>query len=81
MLGLLVHRGTIPFETGEQLIGGLVLGSWRRLRKTVETTRTALQWPTYMEWFQWLAEQFEKRERLQQVPAHIRWRDWDLSRY
>jgi hypothetical protein len=56
MLGLLVHRGTIPFETAEQLIGGLVLGTWRRLRKTVGTTRSTLQWPTYMEWFQWLAE-------------------------
>lgn len=53
-----------------------MLGAWRRLRDLTLEMRAALEWPTYLEWFQWLAEQFEKRERLQQTPAYIRLKSW-----
>ncbi len=76
MLGVLVYRRVIPFEIAEDLVGGLVLGAWNRLTDTTLETRVTLEWPAYFEWFQWLAEQFEKRERLQQTPAHIRADDW-----
>ena len=74
-LGLLVYRGTISFELMEDLMGGAVLGVWDRLKDETRRIREEKHWPMYCEWFQWLAEQLEKRGRLQQVPAHIRLRD------
>jgi hypothetical protein len=76
MLGVLVYRGTIPFDIAEDLVGGLVVLTWRRLRDATLENRVTLGWPTYMEWFQWLAEQLERRERLDQTPAHIREAAW-----
>jgi hypothetical protein len=38
--------------------------------------RREQDWPMYLEWFQWLAEQLESRGRLRETPAHIRVRDW-----
>ena len=76
MLGVLVYQGTIPFDIAQDLVGGLVLGAWNRLRQTTIEMRLELGWPAYLEWFQWLAEQFERRDRLQQIPAHIRAVDW-----
>lgn len=76
MLGVLVYRGVIPFDIVEDLVGGLVLGSWTRLKANVLQTRIEYEWPGYLEWFQWLAEQFETRARFEQTPAHIRVKHW-----
>jgi hypothetical protein len=78
-LGLLVYRGAISFEVMEELVGGAVLMIWNRLKDPIVETRTEKDWPMYCEWFQWLAEQSEKRGRLQETPAHIRLRDWTPS--
>lgn len=75
-LGLMVYRGAIPFDVVEDLIGGGVVSTWGRLKDVVQQTREQKHWPMYCEWFQWLAEQFEKRGRLQQIPAHIRLKGW-----
>ena len=75
-LGLLVYRGAIPFDVMDDLVGGAAVSIWNRLKDGVGQTREEQNWPMYCEWFQWLAEQFEKRGRLQQVPAHIRVKDW-----
>lgn len=79
-LGLLVYRGTISFEITEQLIGGAVMCLWERLKDITHKTREERKWPQYCEWFQWLAEQFEKRGRLEDIPAHVRLRDWNAPR-
>jgi len=76
MLGLLVHRGTISFSLTEDLVGGAVVSIWHRLRRIAQETRKAQGWPMYLEWFQWMAEQFERRGRLEKMPAHERLRDW-----
>ena len=75
-LGMLVYRGTISFQVVEELVGGAVVGVWHRLKDFTLRTRVEKNWPAYCEWFQWLAEQLEKRERLHQIPAHVRLRDW-----
>jgi hypothetical protein len=75
-LGLLVYRGTIAFEVMEEGVGGAVLTIWNHLKDSIYEIRTKENWPMYCEYFQWLAEQFEKRGRLQQIPAHIRLQDW-----
>jgi hypothetical protein len=78
-LGLLVYRGAISFDVMEDLVGGAVLTIWNRLKNPICEVRTEKDWPGYCEWFQWLAEQFEKRGRLREIPAHVRLRDWTPS--
>jgi len=75
-LGVLVYREAVPFAVAEELVGGLVVGSWRRLKANIANKRESLGYPMYLEWFQWLAEQFEKRQRLDQLPAYLRVADW-----
>ncbi len=75
-IGLLVYRGTISFEVVEDLVGGAVVSVWHRLKGVTLRTREEKDWPMYCEWFQWLAEQLEKRGRLRQMPAHVRLSDW-----
>lgn len=75
-IGLLVYRRTLSFELVEELIGAAVLLMWRRLRGFITQTRKQKNYPMFCEWFQWLAEQLEKRGRLTQPPAYVRWRDW-----
>lgn len=77
MIGVMVHRGAIPFDIAEDLVGGLVLGAWNRLKDSAVQSRVALGWPAYLEWFQWLAERFESRKRLQKTPAYAREKDWN----
>ncbi len=76
MLGVLVHRGAIPFDIVEDLAGGMIVGAWRRLADLTRETRREKEWPQYLEWFQWLAERFEERDRLNAAPAHLRLKDW-----
>jgi hypothetical protein len=80
MLGVLVHRGTISFDVVEDLCGGATLAAWLRLKGHTMDTRVHHGYPMYLEWFQWLAEQFEKRNRFQKTPAHERHRDWTPPR-
>ena len=79
-LGLLVYRNTISFDVVDEIIGGLILKVWYRLKAAINQTREEKNWPMYCEWFQWLAEQFEKRGRLQQIPAHLRLGDGGPAR-
>lgn len=76
MLGVLVYRGTISFDVMEDLAGGATVTLWERLRDLASEIREFQNYPVYLEWFQWLAEQFTKRDRLHQTPAHVRHRDW-----
>jgi hypothetical protein len=76
MLGVLVYRGAISFDITEDLVGGAIVSAWLRLKNIARETREVQGWPMYLEWFQWVAEQLERRGRLQQTPAHERYREW-----
>jgi hypothetical protein len=76
MLGVLVHRGAIAFDVTEDLAGGGIVSMWLRLKDFAQATREEQRYPMYLEWFQWLAEQYEKRDRLHQQPAFERHRAW-----
>ncbi len=76
MLGVLVYRGTISFDVMEDLAGGATVALWERLKNLTSEIRQSQNYPMYLEWFQWLAEQFIRRDRLHQTPAHVRYRDW-----
>jgi len=76
MLGVLVYRGAIAFDVTEDLAGGGIVSMWIRLKDFARETREQQHYPMYLEWFQWLAEQYEKRDRLHQKPAHERHHAW-----
>jgi hypothetical protein len=75
-IGVLVYRGTISLEITSDVIGGATIGIWQRMKNVAFEVRTEQDWPMYLEWFQWLAEQLESRGRLRETPAYIRLRDW-----
>lgn len=77
MLGVLVYRGAIAFDVAEDLTQGGVIGIWMRLEDTVMQTRKTQNQPLFLEWFQWLAEQYEKRGSARRPPAHEVYRDWE----
>ncbi len=79
-LGLMVYRGAIAFDVMDELVGGATVNLWNRLKNWIGCTRETAGWSMYCEWFQWIAEQFEKRGRLQQMPAHVRLKDWIPNR-
>lgn len=80
LLGVLVHRRAISFDVAQDLTGGACIGIWHRLKGAVTDLRQEQGYPMYFEWFQWLAEQFEKHGKLRQTPAHLRFVDWDSTR-
>lgn len=74
-MGLLVFERIAPFKLVEDLAGGIVVVMWRKLRPWLETIRVEQAQPSWAEWFQWLAQQFE-REKVLQDPAYTRHRHW-----
>ena len=76
MVGALVYRRTISFDVTEEVCGGATVSAWHRVKALVEAQRAEQDYPMYLEWFQWLAEQFEKGRYLNWEPAHVRERDW-----
>lgn len=79
-VGLLVFRGIVPLEIVEELVGGAGLILWQRMKPWVYTQREENAHPDLLEWFEWLAMQFEGRRSDSDVPAHQRYRDWTPRR-
>ena len=75
-MGILVFRRIAPFSLVMDMIGGIVLVSWRRLRPWIEAIRAETHNPSDSEWFEWLANQCE-RNASKEVPAHVRHRGWE----
>jgi hypothetical protein len=78
-LGYLVYRGIMPIELVEELVGGVGITLWNRLRPWAEDVRASQTQPLLLEWFQWLAERLDDRKRLQAVPAYTRLRAWTAA--
>lgn len=75
-IGLLVFRGSIPFDLFEQILGGIVVLLWRKLEPWVRDYRAEQGHELLFEWFQWLAERLDERGRPTELPAYRRYRDW-----
>jgi hypothetical protein len=75
-LGYLVYRGIMPIELVEELVGGVGVHLWTRLRPWAESVRAEQGQPLLLEWFQWLAERLQERDRPNAVPAYIRLQSW-----
>lgn len=75
-LGMLVHRGVIPLDAMEELIGGGTLATWRILEGYIKETREISSNAMFMEWFQWLVDQLKKRNSHNRQPAFVTYADW-----
>lgn len=80
MVGALVYRRTVSFDVTEEVCGGATVAVWHRMKALVEAQREEQDYPMYLEWFQWLAEQFERGRYLAHTPAYLRERNWKPSR-
>ena len=78
-LGILIFRGEIDVDLVEDFFSGIVILSGRKFKRYLAEVRETSGRDTYYEWFQWLSEQFEKRElKSPAIPAYIAFRDWNV---
>ena len=57
-VGVMAHRGTLPLEVVNDLMGGAVCTSWRKLDCWVGYFRASYN-PRAFEWHEWLAGQLD----------------------
>lgn len=74
-LGVLVHSRIVPIELVDQVIGGFLRESWRRLAPYVAWKRKAIGSARWGEWYQWLFEHLAVNPR-RQVGAYEVFRAW-----
>lgn len=75
-IGLLVHRGVVPLDAMEDLVGGAAITIWRVLEVWVREARVKRSHPTFWEWYEWLVERLHERGRQDRPPAIIAYRNW-----
>lgn len=74
-LGVLVHARVVPLELVDQVIGGFLRESWRRLEPYVKWKRKAIGYVRWGEWYQWMFEHLAVNPR-RQAGAYEVFRDW-----
>jgi hypothetical protein len=76
-LGILVQRREMDIQIVEDFFSGPLLIAWKKLKRSAEQSRRERRRETLSEYFQWLAERVEEREkRKPPVPAHIAFKNW-----
>ena len=56
-VGIMVHRRVISIDMVWELMGGMVLSTWRKIRPWAEYQREQQGGEKFDEWIQWLCEQ------------------------
>lgn len=74
-LGVLVHSHVVPIELVDQVIGGFLRESWRRLEPYVRWKRQAIGSARWGEWYQWLFEHLAVNPR-RSLGAYEVFREW-----
>ena len=78
-LGYAVFARIVPLKVVDDLVGGTVRVSWRKMRRYIEYERQRAGSQKSWEWFQWLAEQLDRYspgKTSLQVGAQEAYRDW-----
>jgi hypothetical protein len=76
-IGYMVYRRIATIETIDEMIGGVTIFWWNRIRPFAERDRKRTHNPKSYEWVQWLAERLaERRSNGSSEPAYIRYADW-----
>lgn len=77
-IGILVFHHEVTIGMVDEAYSGVIRLSWQKLAGYVAEMREEFQRDTIFEWFQWLAERMEDRERTAPpVPAHITHKYWE----
>lgn len=74
-LGVMVHNRIVPVELVDQVIGGFLRESWRRVRAYVFVRRQEVGSKRLAEWYQWLAERMAVQTRRSDGAYHA-FKDW-----
>lgn len=74
-LGVMVHNRIVPIDIVDQVIGGFLRESWRRLEPYMKWKRERLSAPRLGEWYQWLFEHLSHNPRRAEG-AYTAFREW-----
>jgi hypothetical protein len=82
-VGVLVFRRILPFQVVEDLTGGAIALSWRKLSAWIEEIRVETSNDRVFEWFQWLAERCAEQQQIESksLPAYRAHQNWRLPRH
>ena len=76
-LGVLVFRREVTLDLVDDFFSGPLLISWQKLKVYSEEWRRTLNRKTGNEWFHWLAERMQERERTSPpIPAYEAHHNW-----
>lgn len=76
-LGYMVFHRIVPLEVADEMVGGLVRTSWRKLKPWVEQKRRSTGSPHPGEWFEWLHDRLEEHPGAGAAQgAHVAFRSW-----
>lgn len=75
-LGVLVHARVVPIDLVDQVIGGFLRESWRRLEGYVRWKRHAIGYARWGEWYQWLFEHLAQNPRRAEG-AYEAFKEWE----
>lgn len=74
-VGIMVHRRIVSLDVVWELMGGVFLTAWRKMRPWVDDMREQQGNPKFDEWMQWLAERLEASgDQLGRAPAYEQFR-------
>jgi len=79
-MGLLVFRGVVPMDAVQELIGGVAITLWKRLRPWVLSIREGQSDELFLEWYQWLVERLEEHSPEKTEPAFIKHQNWEFKK-
>jgi hypothetical protein len=74
-VGLMVYRRVVPLGVVWDLMGGMTMSSWDRLKGWIDATRAEQQNEKFAEWIEWLVNQLSTQVSAT-TPAHLREMDW-----
>jgi len=76
-IGMLVHRGVIPLDAADDLVGGAAIAVWEKLEVYIRETRTTSSNPFFMEWFEWLVDRLKQHLTMDREPAFVAHANWN----
>jgi len=76
-IGILVFRRDLDLQMVEDFFSGVLVIAGSKLKRYMDEMREISGRQTYYEWYQWLSELVQRREKTTApTPAYVEFRDW-----
>jgi hypothetical protein len=75
-VGVLVYRRVVPIDIVDELMGDAIVAFWPKLSPWILELRKEQGRESVYEWFQWLVDRLQERQRRTSEGAHVRYRAW-----